>query len=374
MSRKLHLSAIILLAILWVAATTASVNYAAKHTWLLWLDHWSADWRTMALSERPKGQHPRVAIVTINEDTLASYPYRSPVDRELLARLVSTLDKAGVKTIGLDFLFLKSTEPEKDAKLIAAIQSSKARVVIAAGDSRAGLNESQTAYQRAFIEQSHAIPGYANLHTGGDRIVRYLAPPADPKFPKSFAVQIAKPDAKPTQGPRRIAWLLRPTSGNDRFFTLPAHILVPPPGQPENPAITTISLLLKGKTVLVGADLVAIDRHQTPLASWQNDDEMAGVNIQAIATAQLLDGRSVKRVIDAIFLPVIAFLAIIGMALGLRYGLIGYTVYFSTATLAIAAFDIALFAAGRQFVPFGACIAALLIGLIGGLTLRRMRP
>ena len=101
---------------------------------------------------------------------------------------------------------------------------------------------------------------------------------------------------------------------------------------------------------------------------------MAGVNIQAIATAQLLDGRSVKRVIDAIFLPVIAFLAIIGMALGLRYGLIGYTVYFSTATLAIAAFDIALFAAGRQFVPFGACIAALLIGLIGGLTLRRMRP
>jgi len=372
MPSKLHLPVIVLLAVLWAGAVTASVNYGAKHSWLLWLDHWSADWRTLFLSDKPETQHPRLALVVVTEETLQDYPYRAPVDRELLARLVSTLDAAGASTIGIDFLFLKATEPDKDEKLVRAIRAAKARIVIAAADKRVSLIEPQARYQTEFLTRTGAVAGYANLHTGRDHVVRYVAAPDDPAFPKSFAVQLARPDALRSNSPRRIAWLLRPSSGNDRFFTIPAHLLASGPDKPPNPAAAAVAALLTNRIVLIGADLAAIDRHQTPLANWQGDDEMPGVKIQAQVAAQLLDGRSITPVGDAIFLTAIAVLTLTGLWLGFQYGTLGYTLYFGATTLAVAAFDAALFIAGKQFIPFGACMATLVAGLIGGLLLRQI--
>lgn len=371
---RLHLITIALAAIGWIVAVTFSVSEASRYSWLLWLDHWSADWRTSLLSDRPKGQHPSVAIVAITEDTLDRFTYRVPVDRGFLARLVTRLDGNGARAIGLDFLFIRPTEPAKDEALIAAIRSAKTRVVVAIGDNRVGLNPAQTAYQKQFLERSGAVPGFANLLTENDRIVRYVAPPEDPAYPKSFAVALAKPDAAATEGPRRISWLLRPSSGDDRFLTLAAQLLVAPAGAPENPAAPALLNLLRGKTILVGARLPDLDRHQTPLARWQNDDEMPGVNIHAQVVAQLLDGRNVTRVDDNVFLAILAVMGLTGTWLGLRYGFVGYTVYSGTATLLLAVADAALFAVNRQFVPFGACVLALVAGLAGGIVLRRFRP
>ena len=191
---------VLVLALGWIAGATAGIEYGARHSWLFWLEHWTGDWRTMLLSDRPKSQHPDVAVVKVTEDTVDLFPYRTPIDRGFIARLVSTIDEAGPKAIAIDFLFVKATEPVKEDELIRAIKAAKARVVIAVGDNRAELTEAHRAYQKAFLERSGAVGGYANLLTGGDRVVRFVAPPADSEFPQSLAVAAAKPDAPPADG------------------------------------------------------------------------------------------------------------------------------------------------------------------------------
>ena len=138
----------------WIAGVTAGIEYGARHSWLFWLEHWTGDWRTMLLSDRPNSQHRKVAVVTVNEDTVDLFPYRTPIDRRFIANLVTTIDKAGAEAIALDFLVLKATEPDKEDELAGAIKAAKARVVIAVGDSRVELSEKQRAYQQAFLEQS----------------------------------------------------------------------------------------------------------------------------------------------------------------------------------------------------------------------------
>ena len=99
---------------------------------------------------------------------------------------------------------------------------------------------------------------------------------------------------------------------------------------------------------------------------------MAGVMIHAQVAAQLLDGRKVVRVDPQILRFVYAFLVAVGLLIGLRYGGVGYSLYFGTATLILAGVDISLFVGIRQFLPFGACLAALVVGLIGGIVLRQV--
>ena len=256
--------------------------------------------------------------------------------------------------------------------MIAAIKAAKARVVVAVGDSRVELSEAQRAYQQDFVQRSGAIPGFANLLTGNDRIVRFIAPPVDKSFPRSFAVAAAKPSAEMADGPRRIAWLLRPKDDNERFLQLPAHLLAGPADHQTPATAAALSQLVKGRIVFIGADLIGIDRHLTPLASWEGDDEMAGVLLHAQVAAQLLDGRSITRVATDTLRAIYAALAAFGVWIGLRYGVGGYSLYFGTATLILAVVDITLFISIKQFLPFGACLVAMITGLIGGVVLRRL--
>ncbi|MGI9421809.1 MAG: CHASE2 domain-containing protein [Hyphomicrobiaceae bacterium] len=363
---------LLMLSLLWVGSVVLAIEYGTRHSWLFWIEHWTGDWRTMLFSDRPKGQHSKIAVVNVTEETLQAYPYRTPIDRDLVARLVTTIDEAGAEAIAIDYLFLKATEPDKDEKLVQAIRAASARVVLAVGDKRVELTEAQRAYQSEFLQRTGAEPGFANLLTGRDRIVRFIAPPVDKTVPKSLAVAAAKPAAVVADGPRRISWLLRPKDGNQRFFTVPAHLLAGPPDAAQPVAAAALANFLKNKVVFVGADLVGLDRHLTPLPSWENDDEMPGVMIHAQVAAQLVDGRSITRV-DAQALRIIfAMLAVIGFWIGLRHGTFGYSLYFGSTTLALAAIDVGLFIGIRQFLPFGACLAALIAGLIGGIAVRRL--
>ncbi|MBU2532813.1 MAG: CHASE2 domain-containing protein, partial [Alphaproteobacteria bacterium] len=143
--------ALVVIACGWIAGATWSVSRATDYSWALWLEHWTGDFRTALFSHRPPRQHDQVALVTINDETMYPYPYRSPIDRRLLANLVRVLDQAGVRAIGLDFLFLKPTEREKDEELIKAIRSARTRVVVASADSRVELNDAQAKYQETFL-------------------------------------------------------------------------------------------------------------------------------------------------------------------------------------------------------------------------------
>lgn len=370
-----RLLVVFVIAATWVAGTAWTMTRATDYSWALWLEHWTGDIRTGLFSHRPKRQDSRIALVTITDETMQPYPYRSPVDRSLLANLVSSLDAAGVRSIGLDFLFLKPTEPAKDAELVAAMRAAKTTIVVAAADSRVGINPAQAEYQDAFLRNTKSTGGYANLITDQDNVVRYVADPEkDTLFPKSFAEALTSPDPIPAaNGPRRIAWMLSPLDGNERFFSIPAHLLVTPAGKPT-PLAPALLSRFKDKIVIIGGDFPDVDRHEVPLLSWRGEDnEIAGMVIHAQITAQLLDGRHIEHVDQNILLGLFAVLAGLGLWFGLRHGFVAVSLYASSASAVVIATDMALFHFMDRLIPFGVCLAALIAGVLGGIILRRTR-
>jgi len=360
-------------------AATFFALAASRTSWLAWLEHWTGDLRTAAFSDRLPSQHKGVAIVAITEETLDILPYRLPVDRAFLARLIATIDAAGATAIGLDLLFLRPTEPAKDEALIAALKGARARIAIAAGDTRAELSPAQIAYQDGFIARAGATPGFANLLTGGDQIVRYVAPPGeDGKLALSFAEAVAGKPAErrsyavrgplgiplpvPTSGePTRIAWLLKPKDGSDTFPVLPAHVLA-------TPAAAVLGRLLKDRLVIVGTMLPDQDRHLTPLPEWEGA-EVAGVLLQAQVAAQIADGRSVRHVSEHWLTMLLFSLALPAVIVARRYGVRTISLFSGGATAAVLVLDVAVFHFARQVIPFGACLAALALGAAGGVGL-----
>ncbi|MGE0093852.1 MAG: CHASE2 domain-containing protein [Alphaproteobacteria bacterium] len=252
-----------------------------------------ADARLALLGPAAAEQNTQVALVTITEDTLALLPYRSPVDRALLADVTLALKAAGARAIGFDILFDRPTEPEKDEAFLAAVRSEGAPVVLAWADPSLGLDETQTATLEAFITTSGARPAVPLLVIDADGTVRRL-PPMERTGRPSLAMALAHAAGDPPphiEG--RIAYLRPPADGTDTFLTMPAHAVIPLSlAQPE-----MMKALFGGKIVLVGADLPLDDRHRTPFAVLGEDasGRMAGVAIHAQMVAQLLDGRRIHE-------------------------------------------------------------------------------
>lgn len=252
-----------------------------------------ADARVALLGPASAEQNNQVALITITEDTLALLPYRSPVDRALLADVTLALKAAGARAIGFDILFDRPTEPDKDAAFLAAVRGEGAPVVLAWADASLGLDEVQVATLGVFVAASDAHPAVPLLIVDADGTVRRLPPrklAGKPSLPAALAQTAGEPAAQ-IEG--RIAYLRPPADGTDTFLAMPAHAVVPlAQAQPE-----MMTALFGGKIVLVGADLPGEDRHRTPFAVLPDDPagRMAGVAIHAQALAQLLDGRRIHE-------------------------------------------------------------------------------
>lgn len=247
----------------------------------------------------PEPQHPGIVIVAITEDTLATLPYRSPLDRALLAGLIALVRQAGPRAIGLDVLIDQPTEPAKDAALHAVLQD-PATVVLAAGP-ETPLTERQRAFHDAFLADLHGAPG--NLATERiDQTVRRHEPliAGRPSLPAALAALVG---VTPPAEPFTIAWRAPPDAATRSFAVYPAHLLAVLP-----------KVWLAGKIVLVGADLPDADRHRTPLSLGTRPTP--GVEIQAQILAQMLDGRSSPQAGLATRGLLTLGLAVAGVAIG----------------------------------------------------------
>ena len=266
---------------LWDAVRVAAVSAAAVLTALHWLpagtaaDRFIEDWAVARLVP-PRPQDSRIVIVAFTEDTLAALPYRSPLDRAVVARLIETLREKGVAAIGLDVLFDQSSEPAKDHTLRRTIQGAGAPVAVLAAGTEAQLTERQRAFHHQFLTGLSAGHG----HLARDRldgVVRRQVPFLDGRLslPATLAAMAGR--VPRDVEPRRIDWL-RPEPGKLAFPIYPAE---------------TVALLppswLAGKLVLVGLVVPDADRHRTPLSL--GSATMPGVEIQAQILAQMLDGR-----------------------------------------------------------------------------------
>jgi adenylate cyclase len=327
------------------------------------MDHWTADWRTAYFSKQLPAQHPRVAVVTITDETLRNYA-SSPIDRGLLASIVQAVDRAGAAVIGLDVLFLKATEPIKDEQLIQAVRAAKAKIVLGAADTRTQLMPFQREFQTAYLSRADAPMGYVNTRHEDDDVVRYTANPGTAgDYRKSFARLLAEAagakSGSDTSAP--IPWLLPTADGVPAFLSMPAETLLGSGG-------VAAGTLLKDRVVIVGGEFPFRDRHRVPL-SVRTGKDMAGVFIHATVVAGLLDaGPRLAEVSPFTVRLLLAVLSIAGIGLGLALWQTNAVTFLGHgfAVAVLMAVDVVCFTQLRLLLPFTLAVTAWVAGITAG--------
>lgn len=284
-----HFALALLISLLSVAVVTISVQ---NLTFLKLIEYWEDDMRIATLLPAEQ-QHPQIVVVTVTEETLAQFPYRSPIDRAFVSELLLDLQSKGASAIFLDFLFDQPTEPEKDRLLKTTIDHLTTPLVISYGDNTQGvnLNEEQQAYLNGYINPG--VRGLANVGKDQMGTVRWIYPGHEDEngafmhsVTNAMAIKLGKPESVNVSQLNRIAWHGAPNAESLAFKTYPAHIVRLLPAE-----------WFKDKTVLIGSVLNITDRHRTPfsVAPELNLDTTLsgtpGIIIHAHSLAHVLDHR-----------------------------------------------------------------------------------
>jgi adenylate cyclase len=288
-----------------VVVAAAAVGIGATHgRAFLWaMENRTADLRVVHLSPKEPLSED-VIVVGVNEDTLAGFPYRSPLNRHFLSGLLRKLDGAGVKALGLDILFDQPTEPEADKELMVVLAGLKAPVTVAWAGAEASLTERQIAYLKTL--PANVKQGDVTLKRDlDDNTVRWIkrGTVLDGRTIHGFPYSIAGKDPGDLSAPPvRLRYRMGPDNETKPFKVFPAHMVKVLP-----------AVWFKDKVVLVGAILPHDDIHRTPFAAEDEaDGTIPGVLIHAHAVAQLLDGsKAVETTLteEVIYAVVIALLA-----------------------------------------------------------------
>lgn len=338
------------------------------------LEYWTADWRTAFLSDRADREHPRLAVVVVDDTTLEPYPYLTPTDRGLIAEIVRALDQAGAAVIGLDFFFVKATEKDKDAALVDALRPSatKAKIVVGVADERVRLLGSQRAFQDQYLAQIARPQGYLNLKLDAGEVVRYKPQPAkNATIPQSFAEAIAKAAGVPlSTETTRIAWLMGPDDKSP-FSIVRAEALI---AAARSPALgRDILSRIAGRIALVGVDRPFQDQHSTPLGV-RSGEKMPGLLVHAQMVAELVDGRRVSELTRRQTQMLILGMWLTGCVLSWLASRHGFDfARWTLGTILFVAIDVLLFYRWRLILPFTSGMAAWVLGVTAGQFLREMR-
>ena len=253
-----------------------------------------------------------IVVAVVTEDTLATFPYRSPIDREFLAELIRRLDKAGAAAVGIDILLDQPSLPNKDKALFSAIDEASVPVVLAYATGADGLTDRQA----AFAAKNVASRGHGLIALPRDEIdgvVRHLPRERTEHgetirtFTQALAEAVAANHDSASGTRSRILYgngAQAPEDGVPGPFALyPAHLV---PLLPD--------AWFNGKIVLVGTDLPTIDRHPTPMVAGRGSaaGTIPGVVIHAHILAQRLAGLSLPA--SPPWLRIVATLALASLA------------------------------------------------------------
>ncbi len=234
-----------------------------------------------ALTAKRVDQDARIAIITYTESTLQHTARRSPVDRALLARALTTLDRAGAKAIGVDIL-IDQAVPGEDAVLTSALRAMHTPVRLAFAsvkDTAEFIEPWQEKHLTGFIGAAgpQVSAGSVRLEADGDGTVRRWPDLVSGVAPLSRALAGSNDIYR-----GMIAYRQAKLSDRPVFDKLDIELL----SDPSTAAM--LAPLLKGRIVLVGADLPATDRLPTPFTAISGAT-MAGTEIHAHMLAQALD-------------------------------------------------------------------------------------
>ncbi len=298
--------------------------------------------------QRPDGSD--VVVVGITEDTLAAFPYRSPIDRGFLADLIDTLARAGVTAIGLDVVLDRPTEPAKDAALRRALTRTDVPVVAISIAPDTTMAPDRRRFLADFL--AGVRTGDANLARDRfDDVIRDHVPrhpgTGIPSLPAAIATALNTP--VPAE-PFPIEWQ-RGSHGTD-MPTYPAESIALLP-----------KFWLHGKVALIGSLIPGSDEHRT-LASAFGQPSF-GVMIHAQVVSQLLHHRAVPP--PAIPWPeILATTLLAGAGIVLATAWAGYLAATALVALSVMFLVAALgaYAVTGILIPVVSPIVAL--GLAGG--------
>jgi adenylate cyclase len=240
-------------------------------------------------------QDQRVVMVVYNDQTLAQVRKRSPLDRGLLAKALTNLDKMGAKAIGLDILF--DQPQDEDDELVTVLRTMKTPVAVGYANvaTNAGsIGYDQEQYLKSFLarlEGTNAKPASVRLN---DQFgVTWLWPEIRSDLPpvlgRRMLAEAGEADKTLPGYTGAIHYRLSNSSDTPLFQTLPIETFV-------DPALAEyLAPAVAGRYVLIGGDIVDIDRAATPLSEAAGTLQPPGLQVHAEMIAQMLDGQALPR-------------------------------------------------------------------------------
>ena len=345
------------LALLAVAVFTLVAALAQLPGWSL-ADLRSFDYLSTIDAPRPGADSP--IIVAIDEPSLAEINMQWPWPRELHARLIESLRKAGASAIGLDIVFAEPSNPASDAALAAALGPD----VVLAGDESLIVTPQAEQLLRTTplpaFTRAGAVTGIASITLGGDGVFREL-----PRYDDGFAVSLARTAGRHTVSP---AGKLMQSLGPSRSYPTVSYY------QALDPENMLPKDMFKGRVVIVGLSL-----QNAPSINSGGADAFAtsytihtgrlvpGAEIQATIFDNLVAGAAITRAGTPLALASVALAALLS-AMIVRRATRWETVVLSLfATVVLAFLSYALIREANLFIsPIGPTVALLLVA--GGQT------
>ena len=249
----------------------------------------------------PVDQDQRILMVTYNQDTLAATGKRSPLDRAILGRALTSLDAMGAKGIGIDIL-IDQAQPE-DEQLISALKAMKTPVWLGYATNTYSGTDVEV-WQQEFMDRmaqrlagSNVKKASVRLEADPDNVFRsWPSEPANlpPLLPLAMS---GRDDLRSYTG--SVAYRMPKDRERLVFLNLAIDLFANPELAP------IVSAQARGRYILIGGDLPDVDRFETPetrLADEKSEDAKnyrattAGLEIHATMLAQVLDGRLPGRI------------------------------------------------------------------------------
>ncbi len=313
----------------------------------------------VAMLSPPRPQSPNIAVVLITDETLANYPYRSPLDRLLIANLLTELEQAGVVAIGVNVLFDRPTEPDKDKILYERLRSLEIPVVLSRVSTTSGFSAEQIAFSKDYLK---------NIATGLSLIFR---DPVDHTIRGSLLKLVQGRTIQLGFAATIVNALGLPLPQEERIFIdyRPGPDLETPPFPVYS--AQEVALLpraaLENRIVLIGSDLGDATRHRTPLSVLESSysRDLPGVVIEAHILSQLFENRRLEIPSTQQKLMAVMLMAILGCVVSLLRVRLLFKILISAALLPLAwigAFSIYL--TQQALLPMVAPTIAFIVALI----------
>ena len=246
-------------------------------------------------------QDERIVMITYTDETLFASGIRSPVDRTILEKALANIDQMGAKTIGIDIVF-DSPRPD-DLLLQARLRAMQTPTWLAYVEQESNPNTIQYQQQQFLQNYVGAVhtaktrPASVRFQTDDDGTIRSWPnrPPGLPPLMPSAMTDNKNTDKQMSVYEGSIRFLLPRRAVRGEEETVFAKVPIDSFALPMNEEMhTALGALVQDRHVLIGSDIIDIDRFETPLSrlpDLQSNERktMVGIEVQAHMLAQQLD-------------------------------------------------------------------------------------